>query len=1365
VILRMLRVCFLAKGGGRSNAIVSSRSNSRKLALRRRRCGGSATRSSRSSAVVSGAYRVYSCSPTAAGGLINISGRTTRRLFSASKDTETTAKASTVGADRDAVDASITELPKSRSGINLPPPPPPLSDTTSDSVKVKGRFNLPPPPPLNIAGIDRIGNDSTTKNLQSAAHVKSVIDTNVEGASSGMTGPKKISIDDIFSGGSSTTASSTSASPSAASRVEEEASPKISRDAISTVSLKEPLGPSMPALPFDGNKSVEAEQIGVAKSDVAFSNSEKDGDEDEDVTDNIDDEHVEAHVTFHPFTTNLTPSQQRELEDSRSEDDVETNFLPTSGEGGSTMLPQADLSEILPENHGTSVEFRPESILSSMDDLFATIDENKDGREKAKMNMNVKKRIKGHVPGAYRVQVKKSSAEQKETKDNDSRRDKTAYSSLSTHPSEIRSIKDGPGIRYGTDKIASLAQGSVMAASGATVVMSTVVHESSTEASAPSFAEIEARGIANAVKAQCRKHTGMLPLTVTYTERHAGVGKIPTNQARRDNMRPSESETLAARAIDRALRPLLPRECYSVDDAIEINCSVQACGRLDDGAVDGRGGGDPLAVAINSASLAMQKSGLPFTQPVGAVRLCLDYDGAVIFDPSSQQIDNSQLDLLVAATRDDIVMIEFGGKPPRAYRDEGDDEKRKGKQQGNTLRAAIYADRDPGIPEDVVADLLRISHASIQKLICDQMADNVPVATCSGPTPSDYDLMTELGLNIPAAISSPDELRADREFQELTAHAIIEDAFHFVSDKLRDSALRLFGKSFNSGGKQESINSATGALIHCGPSLLPKSVRGRREHLVRREILRLLVHEFVPETDGLRSSYQDAVLSDESVLDVLASSVHERLLKRAMHDSAVEFGTRGDGRAGSNHQGLITVRPIESTVPLLPDVVHGSSLFSRGETQVMCTTTLGAPREGQPVTNPYASTRSFEASKDCENDPYGDLPVGSLRFLKNQQALESDLNSKRVRADREMTGDSGILKEVRSAFLHYDFPSYSTGEVRKGGPAVNRRAVGHGNLAERGLLPILPPPAVFPYSIRMTSEVTSSNGSSSMASVCGSTLSLLDSGVPILAPAAGISVGLVLGERDEKESFGLLLDITGTEDHYGEMDFKVCGTESGLTAMQLDVKRPLPLDIIIEAMQVAKEGRRAILSSMEQSAMESSGGVIQHLKPRRKPKHTAPRVEVVRFDPVRKRDLIGPGGAVLKQLEDRYGVSLDLSQEGQCLLYGADASVVSKAKIAVMDLVADVEEGEVYEGTVIDIKDFGAVVELLRNKEALLHISELGDREGAEMSKRQDPGGLEITKRQLEIGQKIKVLCIGVDPVQGDIKVSRKKLLRKELAA
>ena len=220
----------------------------------------------------------------------------------------------------------------------------------------------------------------------------------------------------------------------------------------------------------------------------------------------------------------------------------------------------------------------------------------------------------------------------------------------------------------------------------------------------------------------------------------------------------------------------------------------------------------------------------------------------------------------------------------------------------------------------------------------------------------------------------------------------------------------------------------------------------------------------------------------------------------------------------------------------------------------------------------------------------------------------------------------------------------------------------------------------------MTSEVTSSNGSSSMASVCGATLALLDAGVPILAPAACVSIGLVRGKDKNEESFAYLLDLTGTEDHYGEMDFKVAGTDSGLTAMQLDVKRPVPLDIVIQAMGVAKEGRTAILSSMSAGANESSAGIIHQLEPRRRLKPSAPRVEIVRFDPARKRDLVGPGGAVLKQLEDRYGVSLDLSQEGQCLLYGNDAPAVSKAKSAVQDLVADVVEGEVYQGTIIEIK-------------------------------------------------------------------------------
>jgi polyribonucleotide nucleotidyltransferase len=222
------------------------------------------------------------------------------------------------------------------------------------------------------------------------------------------------------------------------------------------------------------------------------------------------------------------------------------------------------------------------------------------------------------------------------------------------------------------------------------------------------------------------------------------------------------------------------------------------------------------------------------------------------------------------------------------------------------------------------------------------------------------------------------------------------------------------------------------------------------------------------------------------------------------------------------------------------------------------------------------------------------------------------------------------------------------------------------------------------------------------------------------------------------------------------MDFKIAGTRKGVTAIQLDVKEPLPVSVLIEALNLAKAGRMAILDEMDKSCLSSFDGVLC----RPEPKASAPRVEVIRFDPQRKRDLVGPGGVVLRQLEDRYGVALDLTQEGQCLLFGANREMVFQAKITIMDLVADVVEGETYIGTVIEIKDFGAIIELLRNKEGILHVSEMSiDPDEA----RQHPeGNMGFVRSNLKLGQTIELLCIGVDPIQGSVKLSRKALLEKK---
>ncbi|KAL3909156.1 MAG: hypothetical protein SGILL_008198 [Bacillariaceae sp.] len=254
------------------------------------------------------------------------------------------------------------------------------------------------------------------------------------------------------------------------------------------------------------------------------------------------------------------------------------------------------------------------------------------------------------------------------------------------------------------------------------------------------------------------------------------------------------------------------------------------------------------------------------------------------------------------------------------------------------------------------------------------------------------------------------------------------------------------------------------------------------------------------------------------------------------------------------------------------------------------------------------------------------------------------------------------------------------------------------------------------------------------------------SGVPIKAPAAGVSIGLA----DNGSRQRLLLDLTGTEDHYGQMDFKIAGTADDVTAFQLDVKKPLSLSIISKALELARDGRREMLNEMKAQSQLSSGGDLSDLLPRSDLKPSAPRVEVVKFDPVRKRDLLGPGGVVIRQMEDRFNVSLDLTQEGQCLLFGDDREMVKRAKAAVMDLVSDVEVGVTYQGTVIEVRDFGAIIELLRNKEGLCHISELAERD---QIRNHPSGNLGLVSELLQVGEKIDVVCTAVDAVQGTIRV------------
>ena len=809
---------------------------------------------------------------------------------------------------------------------------------------------------------------------------------------------------------------------------------------------------------------------------------------------------------------------------------------------------------------------------------------------------------------------------------------------------------------FDTNTVITQANSSILASAGKTVILCTLARRT------------------------VGKKVDSTSCTVDFRTRHHGVGKIPLhNQSRRDNTgRASDTEILSSRSIDRSIRPLLrdvPMFLQRAED-ISIICSLQAYDHrtsnqtLTTSKTKFSVSGDPVALAINAASATLVQSALLPPSPnsiVAAVKLCLMQDGTVLFDPSPIQCQESRLELLYAGTKDHVVMIEFCAKSKRV-----DSEN-------------IDVDLDPGVPENISTNLIRIAHDSIQPIISTIMDLSINHGhrhTCNQLTK-----VPDVDNNNDAAI------QLIRSIYNHVKQTLLKDTSLFslplllVHDRSR---------------KKDNIL----PYIHDSDKenkLLSKVDRAEQErdfHCKVRDCVRSFL-ETHKTTESLPTAMYDEFLNkDESLVELISS----KLLSHFVAISAINHGYRLDGRKSTH-----AIRPVSVKAPFLPDIVHGSSLFSRGETQVLCTATLGIPSDGQPLNDPFASlpfssttgqrnNQRMPSSLDDTVDNSDDL-VGSLRYLKSQAALQSDINSKRIKAEREKTGESGTFEDVRRAFLHYDFPTYSTGEVG-GIRHSDRRSIGHGYLTERAIMPILPSVDEFPYVIRMTSEVTSSNGSSSMASACGTTLALLDAGVPLKAPVAGVSVGLVAFEPDFTEAGGLnfdtphalMVDITGNEDHYGLMDFKIVGTKNGITAMQLDVKKPLPLPWINDAMILASGAREIILQRM---ASHASWSKSHHLEPRKMLKSSAPRVEIIRFDPIRKRDLVGHGGAVLRQLEDRFGISLDLSQEGQCLLYSDNADMVTKAKAAIMDLVSDIEEGEVYEGTVIELRDFGAVVELL----------------------------------------------------------------------
>jgi polyribonucleotide nucleotidyltransferase len=436
--------------------------------------------------------------------------------------------------------------------------------------------------------------------------------------------------------------------------------------------------------------------------------------------------------------------------------------------------------------------------------------------------------------------------------------------------------------------------------------------------------------------------------------------------------------------------------------------------------------------------------------------------------------------------------------------------------------------------------------------------------------------------------------------------------------------------------------------------------------------------------EALREEVKKAILEKHPEADKFAiTQAFDYVQKKAFRKSILEKQKRMDGR------GYQDLRQITCEVGVLPRA-HGSAIFQRGETQALALATLAPIEEAQNI------------------DAYGGGET-SKRFI-----------------------------------LHYNFPPFSVGETGRTGGA-SRREIGHGALAERSLEPIIPGESDFRYAIRISSEIMESNGSTSMASVCGGMLALMDAGVPIKTPVAGISVGLVTeqGEDRQLKRYELLTDIIGSEDHFGDMDFKLCGTETGVTGFQLDLKLPgVSHKIMAEAIQRAKEARTKILGIMN-AALD---------KPRAELSKYAPRIETIKINPEKIGALIGPGGKTIKGIVAETGAEINIEDDGSVHIYATSGESMARAKEIIGGMSREIEVGQTYQGRVVSIKEFGAFVEVLPGKDGLVHISELADFR------------VNRTEDVVKIGDSVWVKCIGIDD-KGRVKLSRRAALKERAEA
>ena len=682
-----------------------------------------------------------------------------------------------------------------------------------------------------------------------------------------------------------------------------------------------------------------------------------------------------------------------------------------------------------------------------------------------------------------------------------------------------------------TGKLAKLADGAVTVQMGETIVMVSAVSQT-----------------------KIREGQTWFPLSVEYKERASAAGTFPGGYFKREG-RPTEKEILTCRMTDRPLRPLFPKGYLYDTQIIALLLSADQVNDAD-------------VLAMNGASAALAISDIPFAGPIGAVRVGR-VNGEFCINPTFEQREDSDLDLIYVGNKTDVIMIEGA------------------------------ADE---IPDAEFKKSLHFAQAAVAKIV-EAQEELVKVA---GKPKRDYTV----------TVAKEDLL----EIGYAVAGDRIEDAIYAAS----------------------------------------KVERGKKVGALRDEVEAAIKEKF-PETTEFE-----------------IEQVFEYIQKKAFRVSIMEKGVRADGRK------LRDLRTLYGEVGTLPRV-HGSAIFSRGETQALGICTL-APADEKLYVDNYAG------GEDSKN-----------------------------------------------FFLHYNFPPFSVGETGRFG-GMNRREIGHGALAERSIAPMLPDPDDFPYSMRISSEVMESNGSTSMATVCAGTMALLDAGVPMIRPVAGISTGLVT-EQDADGNMTkhvVILDIIGSEDFYGDMDFKLCGTSEGVTGYQLDLKLPgIPLSILEEGIDLAIEGRGDVLAKMAES-ITGPGELSPH----------APRIETVSIPQDRIGELIGPGGKNIKAIQAESGAELNIEDDGTVHIYASKQEGLEAAKNMIDMMFAEVEVGKTYTGKVMNVTTFGAFMEVLPGKDGLVHISEL------------EEGRVEKVEDVCKKGDVITAKCVGIDD-KGRVKMSRKAALRE----